>query len=248
MGKLNNKVAIVTGAARGIGAGIAKRLAAEGAAVVVNYASSREAAERTVKEIVAAGGKAIAVRGDVAEAAEVEKMFEAAEIAFGKPSILINNAATASFGTFEETSEADYRRLFDTNVLGTILTTKAAMRHFPETGGSIVNIGTISSWNPVPNTSLYSASKAAIDTLTLSLSRELGARNIRVNIVAPGYTHTEMTEGMVGTDFGNMLIAGVPLGQRFGKPDDIAPTVAFLASDEAAWLTGERINASGGAR
>ena len=239
MGKLNNKVAIVTGAARGIGAGIAKRLAAEGAAVVVNYASSREAAERTVKEIVAAGGKATAVQGDVAEAAE---------IAFGKPSILINNAATASFGTFEETSEADYRRLFDTNVLGTILTTKAAMRHFPETGGSIVNIGTISSWNPVPNTSLYSASKAAIDTLTLSLSRELGARNIRVNIVAPGYTHTEMTEGMVGTDFGNMLIAGVPLGQRFGKPDDIAPTVAFLASDEAAWLTGERINASGGAR
>lgn len=248
MGKLDKKVAIVTGAGKGIGAAIARRLAAEGAAVVVNYSASREAAERTVDGIVAKGGKAIAVQADVARAAEVEQLFAAAERAFGKTSILVNNAAVAGFGSFDDADEAGYRKMFDTNVLGAIQTIKAAISHFPETGGSIVNIGTISSKNPVPNTSIYSASKAAVDTLTLSLAKELGARNIRVNVVAPGYTQTEMTQGMVGTDFGNALIAGVPLGQRFGQPEDIAPTVAFLASDEAAWLTGERISASGGAR
>jgi 3-oxoacyl-[acyl-carrier protein] reductase len=246
MDRLKGKVAIVTGAGKGIGAAIAKGLAAEGAAVVVNYSKSKGAAEATAKAITAAGGKAIAVGADVSKAGEVDRLFEAAKAAFGAPSVLVNNAAVGAFNSFEGYSEADYRAIFDANVLGTINTSKAAIREFPASGGSIVNISTISSQNPVPMTSFYSASKAAIDTLSLALAKELGGRNIRVNTVAPGYTDTDQTVMMRETDFGKGLISAVPLGGRLGRPEEIVPSVVFLASDESGWLTGERLHASGG--
>ena len=246
MGKVQGKVAIVTGAGKGIGSAIAKALASEGAAVVVNYANSKQAAEATVKIIAAAGGKAVAAQGDVTRAEDAEKLFALAETTFGPVTVLVNNAAIGAFAPFEATSEADYRRIFDNNVLGTIQMTQAALKHFPESGGSIINIGTISSQNPVPMTSVYSASKAAIDTLTLSLARELGRRNIRVNVVAPGYTETDQTRGLGDADFGKALLAAVPLRQELARPEEIAPSVVFLASDDSAWVTGERINASGG--
>ena len=246
MGKLDNKVAIVTGAAKGIGAAIAKAMAAEGAAVVVNYATSAAAAARTVEAINQAGGRAIAVQADVKHADAVEQLFVAAETAFGPVDVLVNNAAAGGFMTFEATDELTFRNFFDNNVLGVFQTTQAALRHFPKAGGSIVNIGTISSTHPVPMTSVYSASKAAIDALSVALAKELGPRNIRVNVVAPGYTVTDITRDAVDTDFGKMLAAGVPLGGRFGQPEEIAPAVVFLASDDAAWITGERLRASGG--
>lgn len=248
MGKVQGKVAIVTGGAKGIGSAIAKALAAEGAAVVVNYANSRDAAEKTVQAIAAAGGRAVAAQADVTKAEDAERLFALAEQTYGPVTVLINNAAIGAFAPFEAASEADYRRIFDNNVLGTIQMTQAAIRHFPKTGGSIVNIGTISSQNPVPMTSVYSASKAAIDTLTLSLARELGPRAIRVNVVAPGYTDTDQTNGFGTTDFGKALLSAVPLRQALARPEDITPSVVFLASDDSAWVTGERINASGGVR
>lgn len=248
MGRVQGKVAIVTGGGKGIGSAIAKALAAEGAAVVVNYANSRQAAEKTVEAIATAGGRAVAAQADVTRADDAERLFTLAEQTFGPVSVLVNNAAVGSFAPFEAASEADYRRIFDNNVLGTIQMTQAAIRHFPKTGGSIVNIGTISSQNPVPMTSVYSASKAAIDTLTLSLARELGPRAIRVNVVAPGYTATDQTNGFGTTDFGKALLAAVPLRQELARPEDITPSVVFLASDDSAWVTGERINASGGVR
>jgi 3-oxoacyl-[acyl-carrier protein] reductase len=246
MDRLKGKVAIVTGAGKGIGAAIARGLAAEGAAVIVNYANSKAAAEAVVKAITGAGGHAIAVQADVSKAAQVDQLFEAAKAAFGAPNVLVNNAALGPFNSFEGYTEADYRAVFDANVLGTINTSKAAIREFPAAGGSIVNIGTISSQNPVPMTSLYSASKAAVDTLSLALAKELGGRNIRVNTVAPGYTDTDQTMAMRETDFGKGLISAVPLGGRLGRPDEIVPSVVFLASDESGWLTGERLHASGG--
>jgi 3-oxoacyl-[acyl-carrier protein] reductase len=246
MDRLKGKVAIVTGAAKGIGAAIAKGLAAEGAAVVVNYANSKLAAEATAKAITAAGGRALAFQADVSKAGDVQRLFDAAKSAFGAPSVLINNAAVGAFNSFEGYSEADYRTIFDANVLGTINTSQAAIREFPKTGGSIVNISTISSQNPVPMTSFYSASKAAIDTLSLALAKELAGRNIRVNTVAPGYTDTDGTVMMRETDFGKGLISAVPLGGRLARPEEIVPSVVFLASDESGWLTGERLNASGG--
>ncbi len=246
MGKVQGKVAIVTGGGKGIGSAIAKALAAEGAAVLVNYANSKEAAQATVQAITAAGGRAVAAQADVSKAADADRLFALAEEAFGPVTVLINNAAIGKFAPFEATSEADYHQIFDSNVLGTIHMVQAALRHFPQSGGSIVNIGTISSQNPVPMTSVYSASKAAIDTLTLSLARELGQRNIRVNVVAPGYTDTDQTKGLGDTDFGKALLQAVPLRQDLARPEDIAPSVVFLASDDAAWVTGERINASGG--
>jgi 3-oxoacyl-[acyl-carrier protein] reductase len=246
MGKVQGKVAIVTGGAKGIGSAIAKALAAEGAAVVVNYARSKDAAEATVKAIEAAGGRAVAAQADVSKAEDAERLFALAKQTYGPANVLINNAAIGAFAPFENASEADYRRIFDANVLGTIQMTRAALKHFPESGGSIVNIGTISSQNPVPMTSLYSASKAAIDTLTLSLARELGPRKIRVNVVAPGYTETDQTKGFGETDFGKGLLKAVPLRQELARPEDITPSVVFLASDDSAWVSGERINASGG--
>ncbi|MER8526844.1 glucose 1-dehydrogenase [Mesorhizobium sp. M0814] len=249
MSKLNGKVAIVTGASKGIGAAIAKSLATAGAAVVVNYASSREGADRVVAEIEDRGGRAVAVQGDVSQAADVRRLFEAAKLEFGGLDILVNNAGVFAFEPLEAVTEAEFHREFDTNVLGIILTTQAAVNHFGAGGGSIINISSVASRNPQPNSLVYAATKGAVDTITLSMSRELGARNIRVNAIAPGGIDTEGLAriGIVGSGFEKQIIAMTPLG-RFGLPDDVARVAVFLASDEASWLTGERITASGGWR
>ncbi|MEI8702060.1 SDR family NAD(P)-dependent oxidoreductase [Mesorhizobium sp. ISC15] len=249
MSKLNGKVAIVTGASKGIGAGIAKGLAAAGAAVVVNYASSREGADRVVAAIKAAGGRAIAVHGDVSQAADVRRLFEAAKSSFGAVDILVNNAGVFAFEPLEAVTEAEFHREFDTNVLGTILTIREAVSHFGAGGGSVINISSVASLNPQPNSLVYAATKGAVDSITLSMSRELGARNIRVNAIAPGGVDTEGLQriGIVGSEFEKQVIAMTPLG-RFGQPDDIARIAVFLASDDGSWLTGERITASGGWR
>ncbi|MER8954867.1 glucose 1-dehydrogenase [Mesorhizobium sp. M0833] len=249
MSKLNGKVAIVTGASKGIGAAIAKGLATAGAAVVVNYPSSREGADRVVAEIEDRGGRAVAVQGDVSQSADVRRLFEAAKSEFGGLDILVNNAGVFAFEPLEAVTEAEFHREFDTNVLGIILTTQAAVSHFGPSGGSIINISSVASRNPQPNSLVYAATKGAVDTITLSMSRELGARNIRVNAIAPGGVDTEGLEriGIVGSDFEKQIVAMTPLG-RFGLPDDVARVAVFLASDEASWLTGERITASGGWR
>ncbi|MER9869944.1 glucose 1-dehydrogenase [Mesorhizobium sp. M0136] len=249
MSKLNGKVAIVTGASKGIGAAIAKGFATAGAAVVVNYASSREGADRVVAEIEDRGGRAVAVQGDVSQSADVRRLFEAAKSEFGGLDILVNNAGVFAFEPLEAVTEAEFHREFDTNVLGIVLTTQAAVSHFGPSGGSIINISSVASRNPQPNSLVYAATKGAVDTITLSMSRELGARNIRVNAIAPGGVDTEGLEriGIVGSDFEKQIVAMTPLG-RFGLPDDVARVAVFLASDEASWLTGERITASGGWR
>lgn len=249
MNKLDGKIAIVTGASKGIGAAIATALASAGAAVTVNYSSSKEGAERTVAAIKENGGQAIAVQGNVTNASDLKEVFAETVKAFGTPNILVNNAGTFEFEPVEAITEAEYRRQFDTNVLSAILTTQLAVKTFAASGGSIINISSITSTNPVPNSSLYSATKAAIDALTMALAKELGPRNIRVNTVAPGGTATEGTVriGLVGSEQEKAMAAATPLG-RFGQPADIAPAVVFLASDDAAWITGERISASGGLR
>jgi 3-oxoacyl-[acyl-carrier protein] reductase len=248
MNCLIGKVAIVTGASKGIGAAIAKRLAAAGAAVAVNYASDKEGADRAVAEIAAKGGKAVAIQADMAKAADVRRLFEETKRTLGQPNVLVNNAGTFKFEPVQDITEAEFHRHFDTNVLGPLLAIQEALNYFPSEGGSIVNISSIASESPVPSSSLYAATKGALDTLTLALARELGPRNIRVNTVAPGYTDTEGNQriGFVDSAEGQALAAATPLGGRFGRPEEIAPAVAFLASDDAAWLTGERINASGG--
>jgi 3-oxoacyl-[acyl-carrier protein] reductase len=249
MSKLNGKVAIVTGASQGLGAGIAKGLAAAGAAVVVNYASSREGADRVVTAIKDGGGRAVAVQGDVSQAADVRRLFEAAKSSFGAVDILVNNAGVFAFEPLEAVTEAEFHREFDTNVLGTILAIREAVNHFGTRGGSVINISSVASLNPQPNSLVYAATKAAVDSITLSMSRELGARNIRVNAIAPGGVDTEGLKriGIVGSEFEKQVITMTPLG-RFGQPDDIARIAVFLASDDASWLTGERITASGGWR
>jgi 3-oxoacyl-[acyl-carrier protein] reductase len=247
MAQLTGKVAIVTGASKGIGAGIAKGLAAAGAAVVVNYAGSREGADAVVREIVAKDGKAIAVQADVAKADDVERLFAETRRAFGTPSVLVNNAGVYHFQALGEITEDQYRRQFDTNVLGVLLTAQEAAKHF-EAGGSIINISSIASSNATPHTAVYSATKAAVDSITRVLSRELGARQIRVNSINPGPTETEGTRAInvFESDMGRRLVAATPLG-RVGQPADIAPTAVFLASDAGAWITGESIRVSGGA-
>ncbi|MER8440928.1 glucose 1-dehydrogenase [Mesorhizobium sp. M1312] len=249
MRNLNGKVAIVTGASKGIGAGIAKGFAAAGAAVVVNYVSSQEGADRVVFEIKDRGGRAVAVQGDVSQAADVRGLFEAAKSSFGTLDILVNNAGVFAFEPLEAVTEAEFHREFDTNVLGTILTIREAVNHFGAAGGSVINISSVASLNPQPNSLVYAATKGAVDSITLSMSRELGARNIRVNAIAPGGVDTEGLQriGIVGSEFEKQIIAMTPLG-RFGQPDDIARIAVFLASDDASWLTGERITASGGWR
>jgi 3-oxoacyl-[acyl-carrier protein] reductase len=249
MSKVTGKVAIVTGASKGIGAALAKGLAAAGAAVAVNYSSGKAGAERTVSEITSNDGKAIAIQADVSKATDVKRLFEEMKKAFGSIDVLVNNAGVFRFEPFEAITEKEFHREFDTNVLGPILAIQEALKHFPASGGSIINSSSIASENPVPNSSLYSATKGAIDTITMALAKELGPRKIRVNAVAPGYTETEGTHGigLVGSEQAQQMVSATPLGGRFGQPEEIAPVVVFLASDDAAWLTGERISASGGA-
>ncbi len=248
MKKLAGKVAIITGASKGIGAAAAKALAAEGAGVAVNYSSGKEGAERVVSQIISEGGKAIAIQADVSKAEDVKRMFEETKKALGSIDVLVNNAGVFQFHPLEAITETEFHREFDINVLGTILVTQEALKYFPGTGGSIINISSIASANPVPNSALYSGTKGAIDSISMALAKELGPRNIRVNIVAPGLVDTEgnRDSGFVGSEAGNAGAAVTPLAARFGKPEEIAPVIVFLASDDSAWLTGERINASGG--
>jgi 3-oxoacyl-[acyl-carrier protein] reductase len=247
MSHLAGKVAVVTGASKGIGAAIAKGLAAAGAAVVVNYSSDQAGADRVVSEIEGQGGRAHAVQASVSVSADVKRLFDEAKSGFGSVDIVINNAAVFAFASIENVTEEEFHREFNTNVLGPILTTQEALKHFPSTGGNIVNISSVASVGPPPNSAVYSSTKGALDTLTKVLAAELGPRNIRVNTIAPGGTDTEgaRTAGVVGSDWEKGMIAATPLG-RFGQPDDIAKVVTFLVSEEAAWITGDRITVSGG--
>jgi 3-oxoacyl-[acyl-carrier protein] reductase len=248
MGRLDNKVAVVTGASKGIGAAIARHLASEGAAIVVNYSTSKDRADKVVRDIVSAGGNAIAVGADVAIEDDVAKLFEAARETFGHVDILVNNAGVYTVAPLEAVTPELYARMFNTNVLGLLLATKAALALFPSTGGSIINIGSVVSTLAPPGASVYAASKGAVDSITKVLAKELGPRNIRVNCVSPGLVATEGYDagGFTNSDFEKQGVAMTPLG-RVGKPDDIAGPVAFLASDDAHWITGEIVYASGGA-
>src|SRR5271170_4263164 len=249
MDELKGKVAIVTGASKGIGAGIAKGLGAAGAAVVVNYASSKEGADRVVAEITSKGGKAVAVQGDVSKSADVRRLFAETKRAFGAPNVLVNNAGIYAFAPLENVTEDEFHREFNTNVLGSILTIQEAVKHFGPDGGSVINISSVASISAPPNSVVYSASKGAVDSIARVLGKELGARNIRVNTIAPGGVETEgvHSAGIIGSDFEKQMVADTPLG-RLGQPEDIARVAVFLASDDARWLTGERITASGGLR
>ncbi len=246
MSRLKDKVAVVTGASKGIGAGIAEGLAAEGASVVVNYATSREGADKVVAGIKAKGGAAIAVQGDVARAADVERLFAETQKAFGRLDVLVNNAGAYDFAPLGDVTEKQFHRLFDTNVLGTILVTREAAKYLGE-GGSVINIGSLASTDTPAASAVYSASKAAVSALTGVLAKELGPRKIRVNSINPGPVETEGTSGAIESDFMKNLVARTPLG-RIGQPEDIAPVAVFLASDESGWLTGETLLASGGLR
>ncbi len=248
MSKLEGKVAVVTGASKGIGAAIARALAKEGAAVVVNYASSKAGADAVVEAITAAGGRAVAVQGDVSKAAQAQGLIEAAVTQFGRLDVLVNNSGVYEFAPIEEVTEAQYHRLFDVNVLGVLLATQAAARHLGE-GGSIINISSaVVSIHP-PATVVYTATKGALNAITGVLANELAPRRIRVNVVSPGLVVTEGTHaaGVIGSEMEAGFVAQTPLG-RAGQPDDIADVVAFLASDAARWVTGEEITASGGLR
>jgi 3-oxoacyl-[acyl-carrier protein] reductase len=243
---LTGKVAIVTGASSGIGDALAKCLGAFGAAVAVNYSSNHEGAEHTVAEITRKGGRAVAIRADVSMATDVERLFHETTKVFGPPSVLVNNAGHYDLGPIDVVTEEAFHREFNLNVLAPILTAQEALKYFPEAGGSIINISSITSENPVYNSALYSASKGALDTLTAALAKELGPRRIRVNAVSPASTLTEgfYRLGFAGCELEKAVAAATPVG-RLGRPDDVAPFVAFLASDDSAWVTGERISASG---
>ena len=244
--KLTGKVAVVTGASKGIGAAIAKSLAAEGAAVVVNYASSKAGAESVVAAIVTAGGKAVAVGGDVSKAAEAQGIIDAAIRNYGHLDILVNNSGVYGFAPIEAITEEDFHRHFNINVLGLLLTTQAAVKHMGE-GASIINISSVVTRITPPGSSVYTGTKGAVDAITGVLSRELGPRKIRVNALNPGLVETEGTQsgGIVGSEMEKATVAQTPLG-RIGKPEDIASVAVFLASDDAAWVTGEQIQAGGG--
>jgi 3-oxoacyl-[acyl-carrier protein] reductase len=247
--KLEGKVAVVTGASKGIGAGIAEALADEGAAVVVNYSSSKQGADRVVADISGRGGKAIAVQGDVSKQADIERLFSEAQKAFGRIDILVNNAGFYEFAPLEAVTEDLFQKHFNLNVLGLLLTTKEAVKHMGSEGGSIINIGSVASSLRPPNSTLYTASKAGIDAITGVLAKELGPRGIRVNSINPGMIETEGAHaaGFVGSDFQKMVEAQAPLG-RMGQPDDIAPTAVYLASSDSKYMTGETLLVSGGLR
>jgi 3-oxoacyl-[acyl-carrier protein] reductase len=247
MGKLTGKVAVVTGASKGIGAGIAKALAAAGAQVVVNYASSKEGAERVVEEIAGKEGKAVAIQADVAKAADVKRLFAETKKAFGKVDVLVNNAGVYQFGPLEQANEAEFHREFSTNVLGPILATQAALPLFPAEGGSVINVSSVASRVGMPNSVIYSATKGALDTVSEVLASELAGRKIRVNTLSPGSVETEgfHAQGYSGGEIEKQLVARTGFG-RLGQPEDIAKVAVFLASDESGWITGERLTASGG--
>ncbi|HWT34925.1 MAG TPA: glucose 1-dehydrogenase [Paraburkholderia sp.] len=248
MSKLAGKVAVVTGASKGIGAGIAKALAAEGASVVVNYSSSKAAADAVVADITAAQGKAIAVGGDVSKAADAQGIIDAAIETYGRIDVLVNNSGVYELAPIEEFTEDQFHRQFNINVLGLLLTTQAALKHLKE-GASIINISSVVTTITPPTSAVYSGTKGAVDAITGVLSRELGPKQIRVNAINPGIVITEGTHeaGIVGSDFEAMAVSQTPLG-RVGQPRDIASIAVFLASDDSGWLTGERIVASGGMR
>lgn len=249
MNRLQDKVAVITGASKGIGAAIARHLAAEGAKVVVNYASSKANADSVVADIQRTGGTAIAIGADIANKEDMEKLFTQTVQTFGRLDILVNNAGVYEFSIIEEVNEAHFHRQFNTNVWGLLQTTQTAIPHFSTAGGSIINISSIVSTKPFAGGSVYSGTKAAVDAITKSLSQELGGRGIRVNALSPGMIETEgtVTTGLIGSDLHKKIIAESSLG-RSGHPGDIGKIAAFLASEDAAWVTGEAIVASGGQR
>ncbi|HYJ91228.1 MAG TPA: glucose 1-dehydrogenase [Pyrinomonadaceae bacterium] len=246
MSKLTGKVAVVTGASKGIGAGIAKALAAEGASVVVNYASSKEAAEAVVSEIIKGGGKAIAVKGDVTRAADTRAIIDAAVKTYGHLDVVVNNSGVYEFAPIENITEEQFHRQFNTNVLGLLLITQAAIPHLGR-GSSIINISSAVTRITPPNSAIYSGTKGAVDVITNVFAREFGEKGIRVNSINPGIVETEgiHAAGFIGSDFEKAAVAQTPLG-RIGQPQDIASVAVFLASDDSAWLTGEQLTASGG--
>lgn len=249
MSRLRGKVALITGASKGIGAGIAKALAAEGASVVVNYASSKEGAENVVADIAKDGGKAIAVQGDVAKSSEVQRIFTETKQAFGRLDVLVNNAGVYQFAPLDEITEEQFHRQFNTNVLGLLLATQEAARQFGPEGGTIINIGSTASTTTPPTSAIYTATKGAVDAVTRVLAKELGPKKIRVNSINPGMVETEGVHaaGFIGTDFQKQMESQTPLG-RIAQPGDIAPIAVFLASPDSGWVTGETLLASGGLR
>ena len=251
MKKLEGKVAVVTGASKGIGASIAKHLAAEGASVVVNYSSSKEGADVVVAQITKNGGKAVAVKANVSRKDEITKLFAEAKKAFGRLDILVNNAGIYDFKPLEEITEEHFHNQFDLNVLGTLLTTQEAVKHFDSAGGSVINLSSVVSTLGMPGASVYSATKAAVNVITVSLAKELGPKKIRVNAIAPGMVETEGTEtaGVTGPDspMRKHIESQTPVG-RIGQPQDIASVAVFLASSDAAWVSGETWFVSGGFR
>jgi 3-oxoacyl-[acyl-carrier protein] reductase len=246
--KLNGKVAVVTGASKGIGASIAETLANEGASVIVNYSTSKEGAQKVVDKITKNGGKAVAIQANIANPKEIEKLFSESKNAFGKIDILVNNAGVYETSPIEKITLDHFHKIFDLNVLGLLLSIKEAVKHFGDSG-SIINISSIASSSAPPGFTVYSASKAAVDTITKSLAKELGPKKIRVNSINPGMVVTEgtLSGGFIESDFRKHAEAGTPLG-RIGQPRDIAPAVVFLASDEASWITGETLVIAGGYR
>jgi 3-oxoacyl-[acyl-carrier protein] reductase len=247
--KLAGRVAIVTGASKGIGASIAKHFAAEGAAVVVNYASSKQGADKVVAEITGKGGKAVAVQANVARQADIERLFAETKKAFGRLDVLVNNAGVYEFAPLENVTEDHFHKHFDLNVLGLLLASKEAVKYFGSAGGSIINISSVVSTYVIPGSAVYSATKAAVDSITRVLAKELGPRKIRVNAINPGMVETEGTHGagIIASDMKKQTEAQTPLG-RIGQPEDIAPAAVFLASGDASWLTGETVVIAGGVR
>ena len=244
MSKVQNKVTVVTGASKGIGAEIALEMAKEGAKVVVNYLSDKNAAEALSAAIIENGGTAIAIQADVTKSEDVQRLFEETNKNFGKIDTLINNAGIYKFEPFEMITEEEFRRQFDSNVLGTILSIQEALKYFNENGGSIINISSVASIKPTPMTLLYSATKSAVDSITRTLSKELSGRKIRVNSILPGPTETEGNR-VLGTEMEQFIVANTPFG-RVGQPKDISKLSVFLASDDASWITGQKISVSGG--